>query len=112
MLRYATGVDLITNAVKAALGMPVDVEQRDYNGHWAEVILHSDRAGAFDSLWVADEIRENVVEEDLWVRPDDTVGAFSAANEAIGTLILRFDTPERLAEVMGAMDEYVKVIVK
>ena len=112
VLRYATGVDLITNAVKAALGMPVDVEQRDYNGHWAEVILHSDRAGAFDSLWVADEIRENVVEEDLWVRPDDTVGAFSAANEAIGTLILRFDTPERLAEVMGAMDEYVKVIVK
>lgn len=113
MLRYATGVDLITNAVRAAVGMEViGVEQRPYDGCWAEIILHSDKAGVFDKLWIADDIKENVIEEDLWIRPGTTVGGFSAANEAIGTLVLKFDTEERLQHVMANQTDYVKVLLK
>lgn len=113
MLRYATGVDLITNAVRAAVGMEVvGVEQRPFDGCWAEIILHSDRAGVFDSLWIRDEIRKNVIEEDLWIRSGDKVGGFSAANEAIGTLVLKFETEERLQEVMRDQAAYVKVLLK
>lgn len=113
MLRYATGVDLITNAVRAAVGMPVEnVEQRDYDGCWAEVILHSDNEGIFDHLWIADEIRDNVIEEDLWVEKGDRVAGFSAANEAIGTLVLKFDTAQRLETVMADIGKYVRVILK
>jgi len=113
MLRYATGVDLITNAVRAAVGMPVEgVEQKPYDGCWAEVILHSDRPGVFDRLNIAEEIRGNVVEEDLWIAPGDRVGGFSAANEAIGTLVLKFDTQARLQEVMQDVSRYVKVELK
>ena len=112
-LRYATGVDLITNAVRAAVGMPIeDVEQKPYNGCWAEVILHSERPGIFDRLWVADEIKENVIENDLWIASGDEVGGFSGANEAIGTLILRFDCQERLNEVLREQEKFVRVILK
>lgn len=110
MLRYATGVDLITNAVRAAVGLPVQgVEQKPYDGCWAEVILHSDKAGVFSNLWIADGIKANVVEKDLWIQPGTKVGGFSAANEAIGTLVLKFETQERLQEVMGDVYRYVKV---
>ncbi len=113
MLRYATGVDLITNAVRAAVGLPTEgVEQKPYNGCWSEVILHSDSAGVYDRLWVSEEIKANVVEEDLWIKPGDAVKGFSAANEAIGTLVLRFDTEERLQEVMGDLPRFVKVLLK
>lgn len=113
MLRYATGVDLITAAVRAAVGMEVeDVEQKPYNGCWAEAILHSDTAGIYDHLWIAEDLRDNVVEEDLWIQPGTHVGGFSAANEAIGTLVMKFDTPERLQEVMGNLSRYVKVVLK
>ncbi len=112
-LRYATGVDLITNAVRAAVGMPTeDVEQKSYNGCWAEVILHSDNAGEFDHLWIADEIKKNVFEEDLWIESGAKVAGFSAANEAIGTLVLKFDTEEELERVMADVGKYVKVILK
>ena len=112
-LRYATGVDMITNAVRAAVGLPVErIGQKPYQGYWAEVILHSDEAGVFDSLWIADEIRENVYENDLWIEPGTKVGGFSAANEAIGTLVLKFDTAERLEKVMGNIPEYVRVMLK
>lgn len=112
-LEYATGVKMVENSVRAAMGMPiVGMEQKPYDGCWAEVILHSDEAGIFDSLWIADEIKGNVHEEDLWIEAGTPVKGFSAANEAIGTLVLKFETPERLEEVMGDIPSYVKVVLK
>ena len=113
MLRYATGVDLVTNAVRAAVGLPTEgVEQKPYDGCWAEIILHSDTAGTFDRLWIAEEIRSNIVEEDLWIAPGTKVGGFSAANEAVGTLVLKFETEEQLQRVMNDVPRYVKVQLK
>lgn len=113
MLRYATGVDLITNSVRAAVGDEiVGVEQKDYNGCWAEIILHSEKSGVFDSLWISEEIADNIIERDLWIESGDSVGGFSGANEAIGTLVLRFDTQERLNEVLLDQGNYVRVILK
>lgn len=113
VLRYATGVDLITNAVRAAVGMEVEgVEQRPYNGCWAEVILHGDKVGEFRRLWISPEIAHNVYEEDLWIQPGDMVSSFSGANEAVGTLVLQFETDERLQEVMADIHRYVRIEVE
>ena len=90
----------------------VDVEQKPYNGCWAEIILHSEKAGVFDSLWISDEIKDNIVERDLWIESNTEVGGFSGANEAIGTLVLRFDTQEQLEEVLTNQSKYVKVVLK
>ncbi|MBR4673565.1 MAG: ATP-grasp domain-containing protein [Victivallales bacterium] len=112
-LEYATGVKLVENAVRAALGMPtVGVEQKPYNGCWAEVILHSDKPGVFDSLWIDDSIADAVFERDLWIESGTKVGGFTAANEAIGTLVLKFKTEKRLQEVMKDPSRFVKVLLK
>ena len=39
------------------------------------------------------------------------VGAFKAANEAIGTLVLNFDTQEQIDEVLSNQEKFVKVIL-
>lgn len=111
-IRYATGVDMITNMVKYSVGLPIDkIEQKPYKGCWAEIVLHSDKEGIFDSLWISEEIRNNVVEEDLWIEKGTMVGAFKAANEAIGTLVLNFDTQEQIDEVLSNQKKFVKVIL-
>lgn len=112
-LRYATGVDLIEAVVRDAVGLPLnDVAQKPYRGHFAEVILHSEKPGTFERLETAPSIEGNIVERDLWVAPGDKVGGFSAANESLGTLILHFENEERLAEVMTNLQEYVRICVK
>ena len=112
-LEYATGVKLVENSVRAALGMETaGVEQRPYNGWWAEVILHSDGDGVFDGLWIAEEIRDCVIEEDLWVEKGEEVQSFTAANFAIGTLVLRFENEEKLQAVMDDIGKYVRVLLK
>ena len=56
--------------------------------------------------------KANVVEEDLWISEGTKVGGFSAANEAIGTLVLRFETQKEMLEQMERMDKLVKVITE
>ena len=113
MLKYATGVDLVENSVRAALGMEiVGVEQKDYNGCWAEVILHSQTSGIFKELCVSDAIKKNIVEEDLWIKSGTTVGGFSGANEAIGTLVIKFDTQEELEKVISNIDDFVSIVLE
>ena len=112
-LEYATGVKLVENAVRAALGLPtVGVEQKEYKGCWAEMVLHSNEPGLYDSLWIDESIADAVYEQDLWVEVGEEVGCFTAANEAIGTLVLNFESVERLEEIMHDPSNYVKVIVR
>lgn len=113
MLRFATGVDLITNAVRAAVGDEVvAVEQKPYNGHWAEVILHADKDGHFFSLDMDSVFKEKHVKQiDLWVKKGDKVSAFRGANDAIGTLVLQFDTEEELVLALAQQELWMQVVI-
>lgn len=112
MVRYSTGIDLISNAVKAALGDNIDISSKKQNGYWAEVILYSNVAGLFKVLNVKDDIKNAVIETDLWVKEGDLVNAFSAANDAIGTMVLRFDTNEELEKILSDYSQYIQVVLK
>lgn len=110
MLRMATGVDMITAAVKAALGEKVtDIVQKPYDGYWAEVILHADRSGTFSGLDISPEMSSHVVERDLWVRDGERVSSFNGANDAIGTLVLKLDSQSELESIIRAQGEWIKV---
>lgn len=113
MVRYATGMDLISASVKAAVGMPITgLEQKDYDGSWAEYVLHSIKEGLFEEVWIASEFKDKVVELDVWIKPGDEVHPFTAANFAIGTVVLRFNSKEEMEEAMLHMSDYIKVVVK
>lgn len=114
MLRFATGVDLITNAVRAAVGDEVvGIEQKPYKGHWAEVILHSEKDGRFKGLDINSEFyNEHVKQVDLWVGFNDKVSAFRGANDAIGTLVLSFDTEEELISALSTQDAWMTIQIR
>ena len=113
MLRYATGVDMITAITRAMVGdEPGAIEQKPYNGHWAEIILHADKDGEFVELQIDSALPAEIVEEDLWVNPGDFVHGFEAANDAIGTLVLRFENAVDLEKAITNQGEWLKVIVK
>ena len=113
MLRYATGVDMITAVTRAMVGdEPAPIEQKPYNGHWAEIILHADTDGQFEELQISPSLPAEVIEGDLWVKPGDHVHSFEGANDAIGTLVLRFENAEDLEKAITNQKEWLKIIVK
>ena len=114
MLRYATGVDMITAITRAIVGDPilVPVDQKPYNGHWAEIILHADKEGEFDRLEISKDLPAEIVEEDLWVKKGDKVESFEGANNAIGTLVLKFQTADDLEKSISYQSDWLRVIVQ
>ena len=112
MLRYATRTDLITNAVRAAVGEdPVGITGDPvYDGAWAEVVLHSEQDGIFWQLDIDPDFEHKfVVEKDLWVKRGDAIHKFSGANYAIGTLVLRFESQEQLRKYMSDMSSIYSI---
>ena len=111
VLYRASGVNLIRNAVRAAVSLPVE-EMSDpvYDGCWAELILHAEKAGRFRALRIDPAVEKCVVERDLWINEGDEVEGFTGANKAVGTLVLHFDDRETLDKTMSKTD-WVKLIV-
>ena len=113
MLEYTTGTRLIHNAVRAAIGLPVE-EMHDpvYHGHWSIVILHADRDGLFRKLWIAEDARPSVVEEDLWVGPGDPVEAFSGASKAVGSLVMNWPTEAERDARMADVSAWARILTE
>lgn len=112
VLKLSTGVDLIDNTIRAALGIPTlkFPEKIEYNNHWAEQILYSPIDGVFQNIEIDQEFEKKYVHElDLWVSKGDQVAGFSGANQAIGTLILKFNNLEDLENNLKDMDQFVKI---
>jgi len=114
MLRYATSVDMITAITRAMVGEPIlePIEQKPYNGHWAEIILHADKDGIFEHLDIIPPPSAEIVERDLWVKTGEHVESFEGANNAIGTLVLRFQKAEELERAITHQQEWLKVVVR
>lgn len=114
MLHYATGVDMITAITRAVVGDSIleAVEQKPYNGHWAEIILHADKNGRFDRIEIDDKLPADIIEKDLWVKQGDKVESFEGANNAIGTLVLKFNTAKELEYAITHQREWLEVVVK
>ena len=114
MLRYATGVDMITAITRVMVGDPIlePIEQKPYDGHWAEIILHADYDGSFVGLDISKDLKAEIVERDLWVAVGDKVHGFKGANDAIGTLVLRFVNAEEMEKAILNQKDWLNVMVK
>jgi len=108
----ATGVDLIGNAVNAALGDAVEeMQDPQYDGYWAEYILHAPCDGVFDGIDILEDFqRKYVVEMDPWVAPGARVLSFTSASASLGTVVMRFGS--RACLERGMMDIRRSIHVK
>lgn len=111
MIRFATGVDMIAASVKAALGEPIDsIGQKPYDGFWAEVILHADKGGIFQGVEIDHNIKRYLIEKDLWVKQGDVIRDFEGANDAIGTLVLHFDSFQEQQSISNSYKRFWSIL--
>lgn len=54
----------------------------------------------FEDIHIDPSLPAEIIEKDLWVKTGDYVHGFEAANDAIGTLVLRFDNTQDLEKVI------------
>jgi len=113
MLKYVTGQDLIRCAILAALGEKCgDLAEPEYDGFWAEIILHSVEDGCFVDVHIDDKLEnEFLVEKDIWVKKGQSINGFTGANEAIGTMVFKFGSQKELNYYMDKIYDLITVEV-
>lgn len=110
MERLISGNDMIEAAVRGALGMPINnLEQKVQQGHWAEIVLHSESDGTFNGVDIRKDMQQYVVEKALLVSPGDAVHAFRGANDSLGTLVMKFPTDVLLQDALASQREWIKI---
>lgn len=112
VLTMATGVDFPMACVKAAMGMPVEMEMPRIDGYWADVVLHAPKDGVLESVEIAEPMKSDVKELTLYKQIGETVCGFSAANAAIGSLFMQFDTRAVMEYALIHQDDWLKITVK
>lgn len=112
--QLATGINLIENEVKKAVGDPVDeILQFQFDGVWCEMVIHnsSGESGRFKKLQIDPLIRKKYVKViDMSVKKGDFVEPFTGANKALGDMFLQFETREELNRIMRKQKEWLHII--
>ena len=112
--RLGTGIDLIEAEVCKAVGENVDgITMPQYNGVYVNYIVHSNKNGIFNEAVIDENFKKcHVIEAEIRVNKGDHVEAFKGANNAIGTLFLRFDTREELNVALANQKAWINIVVK
>ncbi|MBK9579531.1 MAG: carbamoyl-phosphate-synthetase [Fibrobacterota bacterium] len=111
--KLATGVDLTTLAIQAAIGEDLShVHMEEQRGAWASYAINSLVAGKFRSLEIDPEFRASyVVDIMLTVQPGEEVAAFSSSTGILGILLLRFGSSSECEEKIAEIRRWVRVEV-
>jgi len=112
ILNYATDVNIIEAEVSKAIGesMP-NIHEPNYKGHYCILVLHSDRAGLFQNVEISTNFTGEVIEKEIRVKQGELVESFAGANNATGTLFLKFNTRQDMDDALLHQSEWVKVNV-
>ena len=112
--RIGTGIDLIEAEVCKAVGDDVkNISMPQYDGYYINYIVHSNQNGIFEGTIIDEDFKKkHVIEAEIRVKQGDHVETFKGANNAIGTLFLKFDSRADMDHALSKQNEWLKVIVK
>ena len=84
-----------------------------YDGFYVNDIVHSLKAGTYQGISYDDTFKKNnVISEAVYPSVGDHVEAFHGANNAVGSIFLRFSTREECDEKKAKLSDYIKIKVQ
>lgn len=113
MLNYAADVDIIEAEVMKAVGEPVlGIHEPNYKGSFAIYVLHSEVAGTFEGIEIDPDFdSKHAIEKEIRVPKGIHIEAFTGANQALGTLFLKFIDNNEMHQMLPRMSDSVRVHV-
>lgn len=111
--KYATGVDMVTYVVKAAMGEDCSgLKMAEATGFWSNYMVHANETGKFVSIEFDPEFRnKHLVDWVTDIKPGDPVHKFRDAQDCIGELILKYDGVEDMMTVIKNIEKNIKIHV-
>lgn len=113
---YATGVNMVTWVIQAAAGDPIDLSilngkrEMSIQGFWSNYMVHANETGMFHRIIFEDAFKRNhLVDWVTDVRVGDPVHKFRDAQDCIGELILKYESPDQMFNVIKTIENKINV---
>jgi hypothetical protein len=107
----ASGQDLIFAEICNSLRMDIEnICQPEYSGVWCNYILHSNRDGLLEGIYI-DPVFEktHVVDKAIIPHKGDNVHPFTGANTSLGTIFLKFGNRKELDSTLEHINSCISV---
>ena len=112
--RIGTGIDLIDAEVCKAVGLSIpNITHPKYKYYFVNDIIHSNREGQFYEIKYDEMFKKaHFVSEAIYPAKGDHIELFHGANNAVGSVFLRFDSRNEVEQHVLNHDNNIKVIVE
>lgn len=112
-IRAASDVDLAKYTIMAALGEDIaEIQEKDIHTYVASYIVHALEDGKFDSLYISDEIKDDIILSEIFVNNGDEVTHFKNGAFGIGAMLIKFNSIREMCYRMDHMEEFIRVNIK
>jgi Biotin carboxylase len=114
IIQLATGVNMVTYVIKAAMGEDCsDLHYVKPTGFWSNYMLHSKETGVFKGFLFDESFKKNnLVEIVSDIEIGNTVRAFQNAGDALGTIIIKYDSEKEMLDFISNPEKYVQPIIQ
>jgi formate-dependent phosphoribosylglycinamide formyltransferase (GAR transformylase) len=114
MIKCATGCDIITPEVQKAIGLDITtISSPNENMVYAILVIHTQQNGIFNGIEIhSDVMMKNVLSKTIYINNGDEIYTFGGANNAIGTLFMKFQSKDEMEYVIINSPKWLKIIVK
>ncbi len=101
-IKLHTGVDLIAAAVESAIDSAYQLPNASSSTTppIACYMLHSQQAGIYEGVTLSPEIKQHIEHYTPYIAKGATVQPFHSGNFAIGNLVMRFNSPETMRQML------------
>jgi len=111
-IKLACGVDLAKYSIKGALGESCQtLKEEKCHNCVSSYVVHSSVSGAYNGLWISDDIKKDILRLDIFVQQGEKIQKFDNAGMAIGAAIIQFKDIEEMCRRLDNMEQYIKVLV-
>ncbi len=112
-IKEATDVDLAEYTIRNAVGEPCnDLKEKAVNQYVSSYVIHALDDGIFDSLWISDKIKDDIILSDLFVPYGAKVHRFDNGGFGIGAMLIKHKDIDEMLYRMDHMEEFIKVVLK
>ena len=112
-IKEAIDVDLAEYTIKNAVGEDCsDIKEKPIKQYVSSYVIHSLKNGLFDSVWISDEIKDDIIVSDLFQDHRSPIMRFDNGGFGIGAMLIKHKSIEEMLYRMDHMEEYIKVLVK
>ncbi len=110
-VKLSCGVDMAKASCRQAVGEAAALEEPHIESYATSYVVHALSDGRYRGLRIEEALKSHVRLCDMFVKEGEKVRRFRNGGDAIGAMLLTFDTAEELKETMNAMNDLVHVDV-